>query len=127
MALWAWHIPFLFQATLESTWVHAFQHASFLGSALLFWWAVLHGRSRPMGFGAAVLYMFTTALHSGLLGALLTFARSAWYPVYSGTTQPWGLSPLEDQQLGGLPDLRDKQHRNALSRLRLGGNWWRGR
>jgi putative membrane protein len=102
IVLWAWHIPFLFQTTLESEWVHAFQHASFFGSALLFWWAILHGRERAFGYGAAVLYMFTTALHSSLLGALLTFAGSVWYPVYNGTTWSWGLAPLEDQQLGGL-------------------------
>ena len=46
--------------------------------------------------------MFTTALHSGLLGALLTFAGRVWYPMYSNTTSAWGLTPLEDQQLGGL-------------------------
>jgi cytochrome c oxidase assembly factor CtaG len=55
-----------------------------------------------MGFGAAVLYMFTTALHSGLLGALLTFAGRVWYPIYTNTTAQWGLTPLQDQQLGGL-------------------------
>jgi putative membrane protein len=102
VVLWTWHIPALFQATRDSEFIHALQHASFLFSALLFWWAVLHGRQRALGFGAAVLYMFTTALHSGLLGALLTFARSAWYPIYNDTTQSWGLTPLEDQQLGGL-------------------------
>ena len=46
--------------------------------------------------------MFTTALHSGLLGALLTFANSVWYPAYAQTTASWGLTPLEDQRLGGL-------------------------
>jgi putative membrane protein len=100
--LWSWHIPFLFQATRDSEFIHALQHASFLSSALLFWWAILHGRRRAIGFGVAVLYMFTTALHSGLLGALLTFTRTLWYPIYTNTTQPWGLTPLEDQQLGGL-------------------------
>jgi putative membrane protein len=102
VVLWSWHIPFLFQATLENETVHALQHASFLFSALLFWWAVIHGRQRALGFGLAVLYMFTTALHSGLLGALLTFANSVWYPAYVGRTATWGLTPLEDQQLGGL-------------------------
>jgi putative membrane protein len=100
--LWSWHVPFLFQATRHSELVHALQHASFLFSALLFWWAILHGRRRAVGFGVAVLYMFTTALHSGLLGALLTFTRTLWYPIYANTTQPWGLTPLQDQQLGGL-------------------------
>jgi cytochrome c oxidase assembly factor CtaG len=55
-----------------------------------------------MGYGAAVLYMFTTAMHSGLLGALITLATAVWYPDYLETTAAWGLSPLEDQQLGGL-------------------------
>ncbi|HMJ06269.1 MAG TPA: cytochrome c oxidase assembly protein [Chthoniobacterales bacterium] len=102
LVLWSWHVPFLFQATLDSELVHALQHTSFLLSALLFWWAILHGRQRALGFGVAVLYMFTTALHSGLLGALLTFARNVWYPIYNHTTEPWGLTPLQDQQLGGL-------------------------
>src|SRR5436190_5545258 len=100
--LWSWHVPFLFQATLESEFVHALQHASFLFSALLFWWAVIHGRRRALGFGLAVLYMFTTALHSGLLGALITFANRVWYPAYIDHTAAWGLTPLEDQQIGGL-------------------------
>jgi len=102
VVLWAWHLPFLFQATLENESIHALQHASFLFSALLFWWAVVHGRRRALGFGLAVLYMFTTALHSGLLGALLTFANTLWYPAYAQRTAAWGLTPLEDQQLGGL-------------------------
>jgi putative membrane protein len=102
VVLWSWHVPFLFQATLQTESVHALQHASFLISALLFWWAVIHGRRRALGFGLAVLYMFTTALHSGLLGALLTFANSLWYPAYAERTEIWGLTPLQDQQLGGL-------------------------
>jgi cytochrome c oxidase assembly factor CtaG len=102
VVLWSWHLPFLFEATLENPSIHALQHASFLFSALLFWWALIHGRQRALGFGLAVLYMFTTALHSGLLGALLTFANSLWYPAYAERTAAWGLTPLQDQQLGGL-------------------------
>ena len=102
VALWIWHIPVLFQATLRSDLVHTLQHLSFLGSALLFWWALVHGRRGLMGYGAAVLYMFTTSVHSGVLGALITFARAVWYPAYANSTASWGLTPLEDQQLGGL-------------------------
>jgi putative membrane protein len=101
-ALWAWHLPSLYQATLRSDWMHTFQHLSFLGTALLFWYTLLHGRDGRMGYGAAVFYVFATAMHSGGLGALLTFAPSPWYPAYHGTTAVWGLTPLEDQQLAGL-------------------------
>ena len=101
-ALWVWHAPALFQATLRSDLVHTAQHVSFLGSALLFWWALVHGPRGLMGYGAAVLYVFTTSVHSGVLGAFITFTGRLLYPAYAGTTEAWGLTPLEDQQLGGL-------------------------
>jgi putative membrane protein len=102
VSLWVWHVPVLFQATLRSDLVHTLQHLFFLGSALLFWWAVIHGPRGALGYGAALLYLFTTSVHSGVLGALITFAGSILYPAYSGTTDSWGLTALEDQQLGGL-------------------------
>ena len=102
VALWIWHVPFLFQATLRSDLVHTLQHVCFLGSALLFWWALIHGPRGAMGYGVAALYVFTTSVHSGVLGALITFANRIIYPAYAGSTASWGLTPLEDQQLGGL-------------------------
>jgi putative membrane protein len=102
LALWVWHLPALYEATLDDDFVHALQHLSFFGSAALFWWSLVHGRFGRLGYGAAVLYVFTTSLHSGILGALLTFAPRLWYPLYEARTSQWGLSPLEDQQLAGL-------------------------
>jgi cytochrome c oxidase assembly factor CtaG/cytochrome c2 len=102
MALWAWHLPGPYQATLGSEFIHSLQHASFFGTALLFWWTILKTRGSELGYGVAVFYLFATALQTGALGALLTFANGLWYPAYATTTGPWGLSPLEDQQLGGL-------------------------
>ena len=101
-ALWLWHIPALYQETLRSEWIHALQHLSFFVTALIFW-SALYGSGRAMmGYGAAVFYVFGTAVHSGALGALLTFSTVLWYPLYAGRTSSWGLTPLEDQQLGGL-------------------------
>jgi putative membrane protein len=102
VALWVWHIPFLFQATLTNDLVHTLQHASFLGSALLFWWAIIYGKRGVASYGAGVLYLFVTSVHSGILGAFLTFTRRVWYPIYAPTAAEWGLTPIEDQQLGGL-------------------------
>ena len=102
LALWVWHIPSWFEATIDNDFVHALQHISFLFSALLFWWSLMQGRHRASGYGLAVLFMFITALHSGLLGALLTLTTNIWYPAYTETSQLWGITPLEDQQLGGL-------------------------
>lgn len=102
IALWTWHLPWLYQATLTSELVHSLQHVSFLFSALLFWWAILAARSGGLRRGLAVFLLFATVLQTGALGALLTFSGSLWYPAYASTTTPWGLTALEDQQLGGL-------------------------
>ncbi len=101
VVLWAWHFPSLFQAGLYSSAVHSLQHFSFLASALLFWSALTVSRS-PLRAGGAVVYLLATAIHTGILGALLTFAPAVWYPAYEATAPIWGLSALEDQQLGGL-------------------------
>jgi putative membrane protein len=102
IALWAWHLPGPYQATLTSELAHSLQHASFIFTALLFWWTVLGAHGGELARGKSVLYLFATALQTGALGALLTFAPTLWYPAYAATTGAWGLSPLEDQQLGGL-------------------------
>ena len=102
VAIWLWHVPALFQATLDGDLIHAIQHLSFLGSALLFWWSLLRVREGRLGRPAAILYLFTTAVHTSLLGMLLTFSDRVWYPLYQTSTAPWGLTPLEDQQLAGL-------------------------
>jgi len=100
-ALWLWHMPLLFGAAQIDEDIHVLQHISFLASALLFWNIVL--RDTPQTPPAtASIYLLTTMVHTGALGALLTFSSSVWYPLYAGSTLQWGLTPLEDQQLGGL-------------------------
>ena len=69
------------------------------GSALPYWWSVAGARARnPTGTSTASL--FTTMLHTSALGALLTFAPSPWYA--TDRARAFGLTSLEDQQLGGL-------------------------
>jgi len=103
--LFAWHVPAWFDRAVTHAGVHALQHASFLGAALCFWWAVRMGaaaRSRlRAASGISIACMFVTMLATGALGALLTFAPVPWYRAYAEGA-PWGLSALEDQQFGGL-------------------------
>jgi cytochrome c oxidase assembly factor CtaG len=101
VVLWVWHAPAFFDAALRDRGIHDLQHLSFLASALIFWSALLEERARERQ-GAAVLYLFTTTVHTGVLGALLTFASHPWYEAYLSLTPEWNLAPLEDQQIGGL-------------------------
>ncbi|MEZ4869287.1 MAG: cytochrome c oxidase assembly protein [Caldilineaceae bacterium] len=102
VVLWLWHAPRFYQAALANEAVHALEHVSFLAAATLFWWTVIHPQGGRRYYGVSLLYVFLTTLQGGLLGALLTFSSTLWYPVYGPLAKPWGLTPLADQQLAGL-------------------------
>jgi cytochrome c oxidase assembly factor CtaG len=123
VALWGWHVPAFYDAALSSDRLHWLQHVSFFATALLFWWSLLRGRSRERGYGAAVLYLFATSLHTGLLGVLLAMARQPLYPMQTRTTLEWGLTPLEDQQLAGLIMWVPAGMIYAVAALALAGVW----
>lgn len=101
LALWVWHLPRLYDYAVAHEGIHIVQHLCFFGTAGLFWWGLMRGHYGRVGYGAAVVYVFATALHSGLLGAMLTFAPRVWFTAYA-TAHGGALSPLEDQQLAGL-------------------------
>jgi putative membrane protein len=101
LALWIWHAPALFDAAVEREWLHTLEHASFFGTALLFWRAILDARSGER-VGLALAAAFATLMHGGLLGGLITMAPRPLYGSYLGRTELWGLTALDDQHLAGL-------------------------
>lgn len=102
VVLWGWHVPAMFEAALHNESIHVVQHLGFFLTAALFWWALIHGRYGRLGYGVGVIYVFATAMHTEILGALLTFGSRAWYPTHAARTAASGVSPLEDQQLAGI-------------------------
>src|SRR3954471_2138593 len=55
VALWVWHVPSLYQAALESEFIHGLEHSCFFVTAALFWWGLTRGRYGRLGYGAAVV------------------------------------------------------------------------
>ena len=101
-AIWVWHLPSLYDATVSSEVMHAAQHASFVVTALLFWWVVLRPSPARGGTAAAIALLFGTVMHTGALGAVLTLSSRVLYTVYTSTTGAWGFTSIQDQQVGGL-------------------------
>jgi len=100
--LWGWHIPAAYQAALSNQWVHDAEHATFLGTALLFWWWALQPASRPSGnVAASFVAIFATGLQTTVLSLLLISAARPWYPAYTASAAAWGLTALQDQQMAG--------------------------
>jgi cytochrome c oxidase assembly factor CtaG len=102
VTVWFWHAPGPYEAALASEALHVFEHVTFLFTALLFWHSLLQaGRNAAFGHGAGAFWSLATVVHSGLLGALLTFATTPLYPSYRHAML-FSWTPLEDQQLAGL-------------------------
>lgn len=97
--LWAWHLPQAYDAAMANIGVYWVMQATLVGSATLFWRAVLAPEQPAGQAGLAILGAY---MQMGLLGALLTFAPGPLYAIHQWAPLAWGFAPLGDQQLGGL-------------------------
>ena len=97
--LWVWHMPGPYEWGLGSVPSYWLMQASLLGSAWLLWRAILSPAGHP---GLALLALVATVGQMGLLGAIIVFTPRPLYAAHFISTAAWGMSPLADQQLGGL-------------------------
>lgn len=112
--IWFWHMPRFYILALENPWWHLVEHALFIVTALVFWWAVLKasGRNAPW----ALLALLFTLVHTGFLGAILTFASA---PLYGDERV------LASQQLAGLIMWVLGAIPYLLASAWLGARWYR--
>ena len=99
-----WHFPQFYEAALEHHPLHIVQHLVFLATGVLMWWPVLSPTPElpRAGYLTQLLYLFTLGLPMSVAGALITLSGDVLYPFYATAPRVWGLTPLADQQLGGL-------------------------
>src|SRR5690242_12762050 len=104
VALCFWHLPGPYGWALHHEWSHDLEHLSFLGFSLAFWTIVIepYGQRRALGYGASMVFVVSSGFVMSLIGAILTFATTPLYAVHLHTTQAYGLTPLQDQQLAGI-------------------------
>lgn len=99
----AWHLPAAYEGALAHDLLHAVEHATLLGASVLLWWTVSESGHRSVfGYGAGIALVFVAGLQHVGLGAVLSLAPTALYPGYAPGAAAWGLTPLADQQLGGV-------------------------
>ncbi len=100
-----WHIPAVYDLTLQNTVVHILEHISFLLFGILLWAQVIESpplRVRLTSSGGAY-YMAGTLIVGSLLSAVLVFAQTPLYPIYAHLAdRPGGISALTDQRLAGM-------------------------
>lgn len=97
--LWLWHVPAVYEATFASVTLYWALQAALFASFAWFWRSVLAPAGSPF---PALLAIGAGAGQMGLLAAILTLAPQPLYGPHLVAPLAWGLSPLADQQLGGL-------------------------
>jgi putative membrane protein len=100
IALWFWHMPLAYDATFASTAIYWAMHLSLFSAAVWLWRALLHHPRE--GVVAALAAGTLTSIQMGLLGAIFTLSSHALFAPHFLTAGAWGLTPLSDQQLGGV-------------------------
>jgi len=99
-----WHVPALYEAALRNHNLHIVQHLIFLTTAVIMWWPVLSPVPElpRIPHLLQMLYLFLLGIPMSITGALITLSNSVLYPFYAAAPRVAGLSPLDDQQIGGL-------------------------
>jgi putative membrane protein len=97
--LWLWHSPPAYAATFESTSLYWTMHVTLFASACWLWSTLFRRESALVG---GLLAGIASSVQMGLLGALITLSPRAFYAPHFLTTDAWGMTPLQDQQLGGV-------------------------
>ena len=91
VTLWVWHIPVMYNATLESELIHALEHLLFLITWTIFWWPILSPvEERRMAPLSILPYTFFAGVSNSFLGILLTYAPPGIYPEYVNPVDEYG-------------------------------------
>lgn len=104
VVLLVWHTVGAYDLMMRDHDVHIATHLLFMVAAVLFWWPVASPSTAlpRLSPGSGLLYLFLGQLPMQLLGAIITFAGEPLYTWYLQAPRTGGLSPLDDQKLGGL-------------------------
>jgi len=99
-----WHLPPMYNLALAHHSVHILQHLMFIAASVLMWWPL----TSPLpelpraAYPAQMLYCFLMVIPMSVISIYIVMADSALYPAYATAPRVWGLTPMMDQQYGGL-------------------------
>ena len=101
--IYLWHIPALYDAAIDSDLVHAVEHMSFFTAGVALWWPLIQPvpmRRRMKGMWPFA-YIGAAKLGLAGLGLYLTWSSAVAYEHYETVPRIWGLTAVEDQNVGG--------------------------
>ena len=99
-----WHLPPVYNTAMAHHPVHIAQHLTFMVAAVLMWWPLMSPLPElpRLAYPAQMLYCFLLMIPMSIVAIYIAMADSVLYPAYSFAPRMWGISPMEDQLIGGL-------------------------
>lgn len=98
------HLPVTVELQLQEGWFHLLVHAAQVGSGILMWWPILSTVSElpRLSYPGQMVYLFVQSLLPAVMAAFITFGDHVFYASYETAPRIWNISPITDQQFGGL-------------------------
>ena len=99
-----WHLPPLYNYALAHHPVHIVQHLMFLAASVIMWWPILSPLPElpRLSYPGQMLYLFLMSIPMAVVSVYIAYADSLLYPMYAAAPRVWGISPMDDQLIGGL-------------------------
>jgi putative membrane protein len=99
-----WHLPPLYNLAMAHHPVHIVQHLMFLAASVLMWWPILSPLPElpRLPYPLQMLYLFLMSIPMSIVAVYIAYADSVLYPAYASAPRIWGISPMQDQLIGGL-------------------------
>ena len=99
-----WHIPFFYNSAMDNHNIHIFEHLMFMASAVMMWWPLASQLPElpRLSYPGQMLYSFLMTIPMSIVAVYITMADNILYPAYSSAPRITGLTPADDQLLGGL-------------------------
>jgi putative membrane protein len=99
-----WHLPIFYNAAMANHNIHIGEHLMFMASAVLMWWPFMSPLPElpRLAYPGQILYCFLLTLPMSVVAIYITMADHILYPAYAAAPRLWGITPMMDQQAGGL-------------------------
>ncbi|MFN2567775.1 MAG: cytochrome c oxidase assembly protein [Gemmatimonadaceae bacterium] len=104
LVLATWHLPPVYNLAMAHHWAHIVQHLMFIAAAVLMWWPVMSPLPElpRLSYPAQMLYCFVLSIPMSLISVYIAYADALLYTAYAAAPRLWGITPLQDQLIGGL-------------------------
>ena len=104
LVLAVWHLPPVYNLAMAYHWAHIVQHLMFISAAVLMWWPIMSPLPElpRLSYPAQMLYCFVLSIPMSLISVYIAYADALLYTAYAAAPRMWGITPLQDQLIGGL-------------------------